>query len=113
MNDVIGAALWEMNLGPRNKLGSHCRNSRVRELSSVSQWEQVMNRHVESHIPRAANWLDAGDRGEVRRSDSTALLLPDKDNGGDGGKSRVGRDLGGDDFGFNHYFPPCPLTQRK
>ena len=68
---------------------------------------------LKATFQRLANWLDAGDKGEERRSDSKALPLADKDNGGDAGKSRVGPDLGEDDFGFNHYFPPCPLTERK
>lgn len=56
-----------------------------------------------------ANWLVRVTKQE-RRSDSKALPLADRDNGGDAGKSRVRPDLGEDDFGFNHYFLPCPLT---
>lgn len=58
------------------------------------------------------NWFDAHDKKE-RRSASKALHPADNDNGGVGGKSRVGPDLEEGNFGFYHYFLPCPLIQRK
>ena len=55
----------------------------------------------------------AGWEGKERTSDSKDLLLADKENGSEVGKSRVSADFGEDEFGFGHSFAPYPLTQRK
>lgn len=55
----------------------------------------------------------AGWEGKERTSDSKDLLLGDKENGGEVGKSRVSANFGEDEFGFGHSFAPYPLTQRK
>lgn len=60
-----------------------------------------------------ASRLDAGGEGEERLSNSKALLLGDKENGGEAGKSRVGVEFGENEFAFGHYFAPYLLTQRK
>lgn len=57
--------------------------------------------------------LLAGSVQMERSSDSEALLLRDKENDGEIGKSGAGADFGEDEFGLGHDFIPYPLTQRK